>query len=486
MAGSKAAPKVASNPLARLLGRVRGAGLRLPDTSKCKPWPTRGVLVGGAVRDLLLGKEPSDLDWLVTDPAAEAERCAALTGGSLFCMDEARGHWRVVVRQDAHQTHDYAPLTFLGETSLGGEAGITEAEWLKAAVERDLWRRDLTVNALALTETGALIDPTGGAHDLRQRVLRAPRESNLQDDTLRPLRVVRFAATLGFTLADQTRATVRSVAAQQAAGTAQLPAMERVGAELTALLLSSGAADGVRLLEDLGLLAVYLPELADGRGALQRGLHHLDVLDHNIEALSQLVSGFPDSGPALRWATLLHDVGKPATRGADDFGRVTFHGHAHEGARLTGKILERLRLPGEVVTKAVGLVRYHMVQLPQDERAARRFVHRRRALLPDLLRLMLADREAARGRRASGAGRTAYRLAVARVLAILDEAPPAAPLLRGEDVMELLALPPGPRVGEALAFVAEAVAVGDVADVEGAQQLLLGYAAAQGWNVKPT
>ncbi len=439
------------------------------------------------MRDLLLGKQPNDLDWLVQDPTAEAERCAEATGGSLFCLDEARGHWRVVVRpgvkQEAIQTHDFAPLKFLGETSVAGEAGITSTERLKAAVERDLWRRDLTINALALTEAGELIDPTGGARDLRQRVLRAPRDTNLADDTLRPLRVVRFAAVLGFDVADETRTKVRAIAAGQAAGTVALPAMERVGAELNSLLLSGGAAAGVRLLDELGLLAVYLPELAEGRGVEQRGLHHLDVLEHNIEALAQLVGGFPDADLALRWATLLHDVGKPATRATDDFGKVRFHEHAQVGARLTGRILERLRLQGEVVAKSVGLVRYHMVQLPQDERAARRFAHRRRELLPDLLRLMLADREAARGRRASGAGRTAYRLAVARVLAELEKTPPpAAPLLRGEDVMELLGLPQGPRVGEALALVAEAVAVGDVDDSEGARRLLLRYAEAQGWS----
>ncbi len=438
------------------------------------------------MRDLLLGKEPNDLDWLVHDPAAEAARCAELTGGSLFCLDEERGHWRVVVRQaeagGATQTHDFTPLRFYGEVDEGGEAGITSSERLRAAVERDLWRRDLTINALALTEDGELIDPTGGAVDLRQRVLRAPREANLAEDPLRLLRVARFSATLGFELAGETRTAVGRLAAAQAAGSLPIPALERVGAELSSLLLSGRAAGGVRLLEDLGLLRLYLPELVAGRGVEQRGLHHLDVLDHSIEALAELVKGFPDAGTALRWATLLHDVGKPPTRSTDDFDRVRFHGHAQEGARLTGQVLTRLRLPGEVVAKAVGLVRHHMVQLPADERSARRFVHRRRELLPDLLKLMLADREAARGRRASGAGRTAYRLAMSRVLAVLDEAPPAAPLLRGDEVMELLGLQPGPRVGEALALVAEAVAVGDVRDVEGARRLLLGYAAAQGWR----
>lgn len=418
------------------------------------------------MRDLLAGRSPRDCDWLVPDPAVAAAGYAAASGGTAFCLDEDREHWRVVSRGSL--THDFTPL----------KAG---ADGPRAALERDLYRRDLTINALALTEDDELVDPTGGAVDLARRTLRTPRSANLAADPVRLLRVARFAATLSFTIEGGTREAVRELVIAQTAGEIALPALERVGAELNELLLSERAARGMRLLEELGLLRLYLPELAAGRGVEQRGLHHLDVLDHSIAALAGLVAGFPDANLSLRWATLLHDVGKPPTRTVDELGRVRFYGHAREGARLTAQLLRRLRLPAAVVARASQLVRYHMVNLPDSERAARRFVHRRRELLPDLLRLMLADREAARGRRASAAGRTAYRLAMSRVLAILEEEPTPAPLLDGHAVMALLGLPPGPRVGEALAFVAEAAAVGDVSDAREAEELLFGYARAQGW-----
>jgi len=213
----------------------------------------------------------------------------------------------------------------------------------------------------------------------------------------------------------------------------------------------------------------------------QGGLHHADVLGHAIEALHRLLQGFPDADAALRWATLLHDVGKPETAERVAPRHWTFHGHDARGRELTLAALRRLRFPGDVAARAEELVRYHMLPLPRDERGARRFVHRRRDLLPDLLKLMIADREAARGPLASEAGRRAYREALGQVLAILAEAPAPAPLMTGADVMELLDLAPGPRVGEALRLVAEAVAVGDVVDRAGAETLLRRYAEAQGW-----
>jgi poly(A) polymerase len=149
---------------------------------------------------------------------------------------------------------------------------------------------------------------------------------------------------------------------------------------------------------------------------------------------------------------------------------------------MTADLLRRLRLPGELVATAASLVRYHMLPLPHGERAVRRFIHRRRELLPDLLKLMLADREAARGRLASAAARARYRLAVSAILAALDATPEPRPLLTGDDVMTLLRLAPGPRVGEALAVLGEAQALGDVLGREDAELALLRYAAAQGWT----
>lgn len=428
------------------------------------PWPAGAVLVGGAVRDALLGRGATDLDWLVKDPELSAKQHAEALHGSPFLMDPVRRHWRVVLAGGV--THDFVPLR-------AGASNIAE----------DMWLRDLTVNAIALPQDGAVFDPTGGLEDLQRQRVRMTSRDSLRADAVRPLRAVRFAATLAFELEEETKEAVVAQFEAQRTGSAPLPAWERVSAELQALLAARSAARGFTLLKALGGLALYLPELELGRGVEQGALHHLDVLDHQLESLNQLLNGFPDAGPALRWATLMHDVGKPASVGRTPLGSPTFYGHDKTGAEMTREALRRLRLPNEVVDHASALVRYHMLPLPREERAVRRFVHRRKTLLPDLLKLMLADREAARGRAASVAGRQAYRISVSGVLAEMEEQPPVVPLLNGDDVMQLLDLDPGPNIGEALAVVAEAQAVGDVKNREEAAALLQRYAAAQGWQL---
>src|SRR5690606_183872 len=156
-----------------MLRTRRPARLREPDPTAFAPWPAAGVLVGGAVRDALLGREPSDLDWLVPDPRAACEAAARELGGSCFPLDETRGHWRAVA-PGGGVTHDFAPL--------------------RGEVEDDLTRRDLTVNALALAASGGVLDPTGGLDDLREGRVRMTSEAALRADPVRPLRAVRFVA----------------------------------------------------------------------------------------------------------------------------------------------------------------------------------------------------------------------------------------------------------------------------------------------------
>jgi poly(A) polymerase len=423
------------------------------------PRPAAGYLVGGAVRDALLGREARDLDWLVADPEAEALRAAAALGGSAFVLDRARGHWRAV---GGGVTLDYTPLV--------------------GSLEDDLGRRDFTLNAIAAGPDGHLVDPLDGRGDALARRLRMTSEAALADDPVRPLRGVRFAATLALEITPATQRAIVRLSAEQASGGRPKASPERVRDELEALLADAACARGLLLADELRVLDVVLPVLAACRGVEQGGFHHLDVLRHSLEALNQLVQGFPEADAALRWATLLHDVGKPATRSLGEDGRTHFYGHARHGETLALDTLTRLRLANVLAHRVAALVRYHMLPLPADDKAARRFVHRRRTLLPDLLKLMIADREAARGPLSSEANRRAYRMALARVLEILDEAPARPPLLDGEAVMRVLGIPPGPRVGEALRLVDEAEAVGDVATPEEAAALLRRYADAQGWR----
>lgn len=309
------------------------------------PFPPGALLVGGAVRDWLRGVAPHDYDWAVPDPAGAARTLAGGVGGSAFPLDAERGYWRV--HGPGGVQHDFVPLP----------GDLTD----------DLLRRDFTVNALALTPQRRVIDPSGGQADLRARRLRMVSEANLRADPLRAWRAVRFEITLGFLLEPGTEATVRQVAADLTAGTLPLPAAERIRDELEALLAHGDAARGILRLEALGLLALTLPELREGLGMVQGGFHHLDVFHHGVEALHQLLARFPDADPALRWATLLHDVGKPRTRGLNPrSGRTTFYGHDRVGAELAREMLTRLRLPSATVDRAGALVRAHMAQLPSD------------------------------------------------------------------------------------------------------------------------
>ena len=452
------------------------------------------VLVGGAVRDLLLERPLVDLDWLVREPHARAEALAAALGGSVVGLDPERGHWRVVAGAKRWDLIAPEPTAGGGQRDASSDAAratdpLDPLDPLDptdptdpTVLERDLLRRDLTINAMAALPDGRLVDPSGGLRDLRARLVRLTGPTVLEADPLRAWRAVRFAAQLGFRLDEDSAASIAALAGALGRGARPLPAVERLQAEMSACLASDVAGRAMAALDDLGLLEPVLPELTAGRGVGQGGLHHLDVLQHQLEALQRLVDAFPAADAALRWATLLHDVGKPLTRELDAGYRPRFHGHDAVGAELSARALTRLRLPNAVASRAAALVRAHMRPLPQGERAARRFVHRLRPLLPDLLRLMVADREAARGPQASEAGRRRYRLALAEVIRRLEAEPaPTAPLLDGRDLMALLGLPPGPAVGAALRALEEARAVGEVTTREEAEAYLRHMGAAQGW-----
>lgn len=419
-------------------------------------FPAGGVLVGGAARDVLRGVSPKDYDWAVPDPRQAAEALAACEGGSAFPLDLERDYWRV--HAPGGVQHDFVPLP--------------------ADLRRDLLRRDFTVNALAIIEGGRVIDLVGAQADLKARKLRMLSADNLRADPLRIWRGVRLETTLGFTLDTATAQTIQKVALDLRRARLPFPALERVRDEMNLIMRHPQAANGVVRLEELNLLELTLPELRRGQGITQGGFHHLDVYGHSLEALHQLLARYPAAPLALRWATLLHDIGKPDSQASDPLTRrTTFYGHDRLGAALTTQILTRLQLPGEDIKYAARLVGAHMLPLPANETEAKRFVHRRRNLLSDLLHLMLADREAARGPLSSPASRHAYALGMERVLAALEEQPgPPAPLLSGGEIMALLNLQPGPRVGQAVRTLAEAQAMQEVKDAEQARVYLTAWA----------
>jgi tRNA nucleotidyltransferase/poly(A) polymerase len=451
-------------------------------------------LVGGGVRDLLRGTRPADLDFVTaTDCRRAAHALASALQGHAFPLDEERGYYRILL---------------IGHPSVEG----VDLSQRAGDVESDLRRRDFTINAIAAPvepdgSLGALVDPCGGLADLKAKRLRMVSEQALQDDPLRLLRAARLAAELDFSLDAATADAI-----SRNAPLIEFAAEERQRDEFVRLLATPRAAAGIRLLDSLGLLAALLPELEPARGVEQPGRHHYwDVFDHSVEtlaALDTMLSTTETDRPWLRdgfeaglaWyplqsylgeslgsasrlvllklAGLLHDVAKPETKSVGPDGSIHFLGHPELGAGKATRICERLRF-GNRETRFVSLlVEEHLrpTQLaargePPSARALYRFYRDLEDAAPACLILMLADGAAAAGPRLT---QQRWRAHVAYVIHILEseqaqlEAAKGPRLITGHDLMSELGLEPGPRLGELLAAVEEAIGAGEIATREAA------------------
>ncbi|MFN4072053.1 MAG: HD domain-containing protein [Thermus sp.] len=406
--------------------------------------PKGAIPVGGALRDLLLGRRPQDLDFVAEDPRKAAKDAQSHLGGTLFPLDEDRGQYRLVA---GGLVLDFSPL--------------------EGSLEEDLLKRDFRLNALIWRQNRILGIP-GAEGDLSKRVLVPVREANLYQDHLRSLRAVRLAASLGLGLPRETRKALSRHARFLQDHLEALPARERVKEELIRLLLSPRATWGLHLLERTGLLDLYLPELRPLVGLKQGGVHHLDGWQHTLSVVLHLAWLWPEAPLEARLAALYHDVGKPLTRRFDPgVARFRFLGHAEVGAEVAGASLEWLRLSREVVERAKALVRRHMDRPPEGKRALRRFYFRRQDLLPALPYLMAADRLGTKG-----VEKEAWEILEAYRETLLEPLP-ERPLLTGEEVMALLHLKPGPQVGRALKALLLAQAEGKVRTREEAEAFLL-------------
>jgi poly(A) polymerase len=437
-------------------------------------------IVGGALRDELLGRPVRDVDVAVAgDPAPVARAVAERVGGPVFRLSEAFGAWRVIDRRGG-RIWDFSPLQ--GET-----------------IEEDLGKRDFTVNAMAREasvvegsglESGGLIDPLGGRSDVEARVLRVLGPGAYERDPLRPLRLARFAAELGFEPEPETE----RLTAAAAPGVASA-AGERVFAELRRLVIADGALEGLRLADRLGLLRAVLPELSDLHDVEQSRYHHLDVYDHTLEVLAMQIDVDdrlgelfgPDAGrlqrildepladeltrgQALRFGALLHDIGKPATRETRPDGRVTFIGHDRLGEGMVRSVCRRLRTSERFARFLEGLTRHHLVlgflvhERPLGRRGVYRYLARTSPVEVEVTLLSCADRLATRGRRAEEATEAHLELARELMRAALDwreHGPPSVPI-RGDELARELGIEPGPELGRLLAELAEAAYAGDV------------------------
>src|SRR4051794_794240 len=414
------------------------------------------ALVGGPVRDALLGRPVTDLDF-TTD--ARPDRILEIV------RPVASMHWDVgrafgtiaarvageTVEITTYRQDRYVPSSRKPEVEFGDD------------LDGDLKRRDFTVNAIAVRLPGlALVDPAGGIAALGDRRLTTPSPAveSFDDDPLRMLRAARFTAQLGFELDDEGRDAMAALAAR-----IEVVSAERVRDELVKLLSSDSARPGLELLVDTGLAAFVLPELPALRLASDGQHRHKDVYEHSLTVLEQAVTlerqRFPGEQPdlVLRIAALLHDIGKPGTRRFESDGQVSFHHHDVVGAKLARRRLKALRFPSETIEQVARLIELHLRfygygDAGWTDSAVRRDGGGAGPLLPRLHILTRADVTTRNTRKARKLA-SAYDDLEARiaVLAEQEELNAVRPDLDGTAIMRELGLRPGPLVGEAYRFL---------------------------------
>jgi tRNA nucleotidyltransferase (CCA-adding enzyme) len=419
-------------------------------------------LVGGAIRDLLLGREVHDFDIATSARPDEVGRVfgrrrtipTGVAHGTVTVLLDSPAAERLAVDPRPGHHRGVEVTTFRGEGAYSDGRHPDSVEFVSDLVE-DLRRRDFTINAIALdAERGVIADPFAGRADLEAGLVRAVGDAaeRFAEDGLRIMRAVRFAAQLGFRLDAATEAAIAP-----AIPVFRKVSIERVRDELLKLLAAPRPSVGLGLMRSTGLLAEVLPELVEGIGLVQNRFHRYDVFEHTLHTVDET-----RGDPIVRLGALLHDVAKPRTAAPreDAPGEHTFFRHDSVGAEMAEAIARRLRLSNEERARVVALVAHHMFWYSPDwtDGAVRRFIGKVGVeLLPDLFALREGD---VRGRgRGEDPGveldelrrRIDEELAAQRALKITDLA------IGGAEVMRLLGRPPGPIVGAVLRRLLERV-----------------------------
>ena len=415
------------------------------------------ALVGGPVRDAILGRLGNDLDFTTNAPPEESKKILIDwaenvwdTGIEFGTVAGKRGDTTVEVttyRSETYDSNSRKPEVVYGEN-----------------IEGDLSRRDFTVNSMALELTTAkpeFIDPFNGLSDLAKKILTTPgkAEDSFSDDPLRMLRAARFASQLGFEIAPEVLGAMKDMAKR-----IEIISAERVRDEFTKLLMSPNPRRGITILVDTGLADFVLPEIPKLRLEIDEHHHHKDVYEHSITVLEQAIEHEERlGGPNLliRLASLLHDIGKPKTRALIDGGGVSFHHHEVVGARLAKARLKALRFDSKTIDDVETLIALHLRfhgygDGEWTDSAVRRYVRDAGDLLTHLHVLTRADCTTRNAKKAARLAAT-YDSLEARIEKLMEEEELSKirPDLDGAEVMKLLGLKPSSDVGKALDFLLE-------------------------------
>lgn len=415
------------------------------------------ALVGGPVRDAILGRLGNDLDFTTNARPEESKLILSEwaesvwdTGIAFGTVTAKRGDTTVEVttyRSDVYAAESRKPGVIYGDT-----------------LEVDLSRRDFTVNAMALELTRGepiFIDPFKGLLDLSQKLLRTPAraETSFSDDPLRMMRAARFASQLNFSVADDVLQAMKAMA-----GRLTIISQERIRDEFTKILMSANPRLGITMLVDSGLADFVIPEIPKLRLEIDEHHHHKDVYEHSLTVLEQAIMqearlGGPNL--VLRLAALLHDIGKPKTRAHIQGGGVSFHHHEVVGARLSRDRLKTLRFDGNTIDQVSSLIALHLRfhgygDGEWTDSAVRRYVRDAGAQLVQLHILTRADCTTRNIRKAEALAAT-YQSLEERIALLMEEEELSKirPDLDGGKVMEILNIKPSAVVGQALDFLLE-------------------------------
>jgi poly(A) polymerase/tRNA nucleotidyltransferase (CCA-adding enzyme) len=392
-------------------------------------------IVGGCVRDFLLGKEPND--WDVTTNA-KPEEIQKVFRDSFY----ENKFLTVTVKKDDKEVE---VTTYRTEQGYSDKRHPDDVKYAKT-LQEDLSRRDFTINAIAMDEKKKIIDLFEGQKDLKNKIIRTVGDPNerFSEDALRMLRAIRFATTLNFKIEEKTAKAIKEKCVWLEA-----VSEERIRDEFVKIIMSENASLGIELLKELGLLKYVIPELLENVGIGQNKHHKFDCYEHAVKALEYAVK--KDFNFYVRLASLFHDIAKPRVKvGVGE--SSTFYNHEIVGAKVTFQILNRLKFPKKDVEKITKLVRYHLFYYNVDEvkeSSVRRLV---RQVGPDSMEELLQVRQA--DRIGSGVPKAEpYKLRHLKYLIEkVSKDPISAKMLKvnGEIVMEILKIKPGPKIGQIL------------------------------------